>query len=115
MQREIAAGIDGATGALAQPTFERAHRDVVGYENAAEPDIAANDGVDHLAGKGCRRGIVDFREDDMRGHRPRHRRQRAERREVAVRQDGAGRLDAWQALMAVDPRAAMSGDMLDDR
>ena len=62
-----------------------------------------------------RRGVVDRRIDDMRGHRPGHVGQRAERREIAVRQLGGWSSTTRQRLVAVDAGAAVAGDVLDHR
>jgi len=115
MQRKIAAGIESAAGAPGERAVERAHRDVVRHQNAAKPDIAADDLLDHRTGERRWRAVIDRRKHDMRGHRPRHRRQRAEWRKVTVRQHRAVGFDPWAGMVAVDPGAAMPGDMLDDR
>ena len=62
------------------------HRQIVGDQHAVKADLAANDLADHPPRQGRRRRRVDRAIDDMRGHRPRHRGQRAERREIGARQ-----------------------------
>ena len=47
MQGEIAAGCERQLRPLAEPAAERPHRQIVGDENAVEPDLASNDLRDH--------------------------------------------------------------------
>src|SRR3546814_1476018 len=53
-------------------------------------------------------------EDDMAGHRHRRIPQRRERREVAL-QLAVRRRDDGQVLVRIEQRAAVTGDLLDDR
>ena len=104
------------SGALGETAGERAHRDIVRDQDAVEADFAADHAVDHDPRQRRRRRIVDRGVDDMRGHRPGHVGQRAERREICLSPASARLvIDPRQRLVAVDARAAVPRDMLDDR
>ena len=47
MQGKIAAGGERLPRPLPEPAAERLHRQIVGYENAVKPDLAADDLSDH--------------------------------------------------------------------
>src|ERR1700675_128080 len=57
VDNQSAAGIESAAGAFAERAIEGAHRNVVGQQYTAKPDLTANYGVDQMPGKGRRRGF----------------------------------------------------------
>lgn len=115
MEGDVAPGVDGGAGAGEDGSGQGFHGKVVAHEEAAKADFAADD-VDNHAGRRGGRGVgVDCRIDDVGGHGGRHVGQFAERGEVGPAEFGVACFDDRQVEVAVGGRAAVAGDVLDDR
>jgi hypothetical protein len=115
VQGKIAAGGERLPRPLPEAAAERPHRQIVGHQNAVEPDLAADDLGDQARRQCRRRTRIDGRIDDVRGHCPGHRGKSPERRKIRARQFFETGLDPWAKVMAVDAGAAVARYVLKHR
>ena len=115
VQHQIATGVERALCTLGETAGKRTHRDIVRDQHAVEADFPPDHAADHSRRQCCRRGGVDRRIDDMRGHRPGHVGKRPKRREILRPQHGKRVIDARQGFVAVIAGAAVPRNVLDDR
>ena len=114
MERHVEAGGEERAGAALEGAAERLHRQIVADEEAFEADGAADDRIDDDR-RGRRRALrINCGVDEMGRHRHRQVAKRDKRCKIAFERT-AGSLDNRQFEVAVDPRAAMAGDVLDHR
>ena len=116
MQNQIAAGVERAAGALGEacrraPPSRYRRTPARRRSRSRRGSRCRSRCRDKVAGAVSSIAVID----DMRGHRPGHAGQRAKRREIAVRSTAGSVVDPRQRDVAVDPRAAVSRDVLDDR
>jgi len=115
MQGEVAARGKRARGARADRAAQCVHGDIVRHQHAIEVHVTPNDPANHQRRQGRGSRGIDRRVDDVRGHRPRHVRERAKRREVGNIQFGPSDGHSRQCVVGIHLCATMAGNVLDHR
>ncbi len=114
MQGQVAARSQGRGSIVGRRALQRLHPDIISNQNTLEADPVTDRGNARRRDRG-RAVRVDRGVDAVRHHRPRRIGNGAEGREISDFQGVAIGGNVRQIQMAVGGRAAMTGDMLDDR